>query len=317
MNYCPADLNLRASAEWLGKHSYTGTMEELQKLLGPFPAKIALEPEVIEREDCGSFVREKVLYNTEDGDRISAYVCVPKGMVKPGPAIFCHHQHASNFALGKSEVVGLAGDPDQAYAKELAEQGYITFSPDAIAFEERNWSDGTGRAEYYELASRLVKGQTLMAKALHDVSVGLDYLVSRADVDAGKIGFIGHSYGGRMALWAPAFDNRIKVSVSNCGCVPYRHSLTHDAGIQMEFCIPGVMQHLDIDDIILSFSGCSLLISAATNDKWSRGAQELYDAVKPTFTGGDLELKLYNDSHVFTPKMRQVAYQFLGSHLLN
>ncbi|HUG84834.1 MAG TPA: DUF3626 domain-containing protein [Euzebya sp.] len=42
--------------------------------------------------------------------------------------------------LGKSEVVGLAGDADQAYARELAEQGFLTITPDAIGFEERNWA---------------------------------------------------------------------------------------------------------------------------------------------------------------------------------
>jgi hypothetical protein len=49
-------------------------------------------------------------------------------MQKPAPAIFCHHQHAGNFRIGKSELVGLDGDPNQAYAEELAERGYITFS---------------------------------------------------------------------------------------------------------------------------------------------------------------------------------------------
>ena len=43
-----------------------------------------------------------------------------------------------------------------AYAAERAQRGFITFAPDAIAFEERNWSDIPGKAESYELKSRLV-----------------------------------------------------------------------------------------------------------------------------------------------------------------
>lgn len=290
-------------------------MDELRKLLGPFPEKVDLQAETIEQEDCGSYTRYKVAYNVEADDRISAYVCVPKNLEKPTPAIFCHHQHARNFELGKSEVVSLAGDPNQAYAKELAERGYITISPDAIGFEERNWSDFNDKAEIQELFIRLVKGETLMAKVLHDVSVGIDYLLSRDDVDGERIGFIGHSYGGRMALWVPAFDNRIRVSVSNCGCVPYRYSLTHESGIQAEFCIPGVMQKHDIEDVIKSFDNCALLISATTDDKWSRGAQELYEAIRPSFAAENLELKLYEGKHVFTPEMREHAYTFLNSGL--
>src|SRR5205085_2456116 len=76
-----------------------------------------------------------------------------------------------------------------------------------------------GKPEYYELASRLIHGQTLLAKVLHDVRVALDYLATRCEVDPTRIGFIGHSYGGRMAIWASACDERIRAAVSNCGCV--------------------------------------------------------------------------------------------------
>jgi hypothetical protein len=102
--------------------------------------------------------------------------------------------------------------------------------------------------------------------------------VSRDDVNPARLGFIGHSYGGRMALWAPAFDPRITASVSNCGCIPYRHSHTHDTGIQAEFVVPGFAAQHDLEDVISRFGeSSSLLISAGTQDKWSRGAQEVYD----------------------------------------
>jgi dienelactone hydrolase len=267
--------------------------------------------------DCGNYVREKVEYYTEREEVVRAYACIPKRKKSKFAAIFCHHQHDSNFALGKSEVVGLAGDPDQNYAAELAERGYITFAPDAIAFEERNWSGGTFQAAYYELASRLVAGRTLLAKVLHDASVGIDYLESRADVDRNRIGFIGHSYGGRMAIWVPAIDKRIKASVSNCGCVNYKNSLCHEAGIQMEFCVPGVMGVGDIEDVVALVAPTPLYISAAGQDKWSRGAQELFDSAKSAFSGDDLQLKVWPGGHVFTKAMREDAYAFLDQHLLS
>jgi dienelactone hydrolase len=289
--------------------------ESLEKLLGPWPQKAPLDPLIIESVDCGLYVREKVTYNVEPNERIAAYILVPKNRGEQKPAIFCHHQHASNFDLGKSEVVGLAGDPDQAYAAELAERGYITFAPDAIAFEERNWSSDPGHAEYFELATRLVQGSTLLAKVLHDVSVGLDYLQSRSDVDAGRIGFIGHSYGGRMAIWAPAFDQRIQASVSNCGCINYKDSRARDVGIQMEFCVQGIMQTGDIEDVVTMIEPRALLISATDNDKWSRGARAIYDYAKPSFKKGSLDLKIWPGKHVFTKEMRNAAYAFLDTNL--
>ena len=170
----------------------------LSTALGEFPKQTPLRSRTLESVDCGSYFREKVEYYTEPDEVIRAYISIPKDRKSKIPAIFCHHQHDWNFALGKSEVVGLAGDPDQRFAAELAERGYITFAPDAIGFEERNWSGGTFEAAYFELTSRLVVGRTLLAKVLHDVSTGIDYLESRDEVDRSRIGFIGHSYGGSI-----------------------------------------------------------------------------------------------------------------------
>ncbi len=289
----------------------------LLNLLGPFPAHVPLQAHVLESVDCGSYLREKVTYCTERDERISAYVCIPKHLSLKAPAVYCHHQHNFDFTLGKSEVVGLAGDPDQAYASELAQRGFITFAPDAIAFEERNWSGGTFEAEYYELASRLVRGQTLLAKALHDATVGVDYLASRPDVDPDRIGFLGHSYGGRMAIWLPAVDHRIRASVSHCGCVGYADSLHHGAGIQMEFCVPGFMQHAEIDDVVALVAPTALLLSAAADDPWSRGAQRIYQAALSAFSDSTLKLRLWPGGHAFSRPMREVAYQFLAQHLID
>jgi dienelactone hydrolase len=287
----------------------------LMQLLGPFPARCPLHAVVLETVDCGEYLRETIEYAVEPEERIRSFLLVPKKIQPTAPAIFAHHQHAREFHLGKSEVVGLAGDPDQAYAAELAQRGYVVIAPDALAFEERNWSYPSGEAEYFELATRLVQGKTLLAKCLHDVSVGLDYLVSRPEVDAQRIGFIGHSYGGRMALWAPAVDDRIRASVSNCGCVNYKQSFTHDTGVQMEFCLPGVLQLGDVEDVVRLVAPRALLIQATSDDRWSRGAEAMFAYARASFPEGKLVLRYLPGEHVFTNEMRQAAYRFLDQHL--
>ena len=202
----------------------------LLRALGPLPAKVALNPQVLELVDCGSYVREKVEYATERGERVRVYLLLPKHL-RRALAIFCHHQHASNWDIGKSEVVGLAGAPDQAYAKELAERGFVTFAPDAIGFEERKLTRDGRHGNYCALTNRLVRGETLLAKVLHDIRVGVDFIRARPEVDASRIGFIGHSYKDRMALWTPAFDKHIIASVSHCSCVNYKDSFAPAIGI--------------------------------------------------------------------------------------
>jgi dienelactone hydrolase len=289
--------------------------DSLIDLIGPKPPRCSLNPAILDEVDCGAYVRQTVEYAVEESERVKSFVLLPKNAPGPAPAIFAHHQHAGQFDLGKSEVVGLAGDPDQAYGAELAERGYVVIAPDAIAFEERNWSKIPGQAEYYELASRLVRGQTLLGKVLHDVRVALDYLTTRHEVNDRRIGFIGHSYGGRMAIWATAFDERIRAAVSNCGCVNYKNSLTRDSGIQMEFCLPGVLNIGDVEDVLRMAAPRAVLIQAAANDKWSRGAQDMFDSVQSAFPDGQLELRLWPGGHSFSREMRETAYAFLNRHL--
>jgi dienelactone hydrolase len=290
-------------------------LHRLKQLLGPFPARCPLDAVVLETVDCGLYVRETIEYAVEANERIRSFLLVPKRINQTAPAIFAHHQHARQFHLGKSEVVGLAGDPDQAYAAELAERGYVVIAPDALAFEERNWSNPSGEAEYFELATRLVQGKTLLAKCLHDVGAAIDYLEARPEVDPLRIGFIGHSYGGRMAIWAPAVDARIRASVSNCGCVNYKQSFTHDTGVQMEFCLPGVLQFGDVEDIVRLVAPRALLLQATSDDQWSRGARAMFEYAQSSFPKGKLGFGYWSGGHVFTPEMRQAAYRFLEEQL--
>jgi len=96
------------------------TRTQLRRLLGRFPIGTPLEPVTEERVDLGDVVREKIRYQVEAGDRVPAYLFVPQGRTAPGPAVLCLHQHNGEFHLGKSEPAGLAGNPEQHYALELA-----------------------------------------------------------------------------------------------------------------------------------------------------------------------------------------------------
>jgi dienelactone hydrolase len=194
------------------------TREELISLLGLLPDKAPPAPTVVDEVDCGSFLRRTIEYSVESDERIQAFLCLPHTRSHALPAVCCFHQHGENRLLGKSEVVGLSGDPDQAYAKELAERGYVTLAPDAICFEDR--CDNKESPDYnhvHQLHIRLIRGQTFLGKVLHDISAGINVLQDMPEVDSNRIGFIGHSYGGRMALFAPVFDRRIKASVCSCG----------------------------------------------------------------------------------------------------
>jgi len=288
------------------------------KLLGPKTKRVNPKPTSKIFKKFKNYKIEKIKYNVEKNERITGYLLTPVPLKKKLPLIICHHQHASNYLNGKSEISGLKGNKNLHYGKELAEMGFVTFVPDAISFEQRNFlNKNWWGVEYYELASRIIQGKTLLEKNLSDLSVALDFLIKKKFIDKKKIGFIGHSYGARMAVMFPAYDKRIKASVSNCWCLNYKKSLNtkYKTRIPMEMVLPNILNHCDYSDIVSLVHPCHLFISAAKNDKWSRDAIDIYKSVKKSFFKSELKIKIWSGGHRFSKKMRLEAYKFLNNKL--
>jgi hypothetical protein len=83
----------------------------------------------------------------------------------------------------------------------------------------------------------------------------------------------------------------------------------------MEFCVPGIMNIADISDVVALVAPTSLYLSATDQDRWSRGAQQIFDEAKPHFPADRLQLKIWPGGHAFTRPMRDAAYQFLERQL--
>ena len=56
-------------------------------------------------------------------------------------------------------------------------------------------------------------------------------------------------------------------------------------------------------------------ISAAEQDRRSRGAQQIFNAAQAPFPEGSLQLRIWPGGHAFTPAMREEAYRFLDEKL--
>ena len=86
---------------------------------------------------------------------------------------------------------------------QLAPDNKDTFRDGAIAL----FDDGDGRP------SRFTWGA--IAAWAWGASRAMDYLATDARVDAARVGVVGHSRGGKAALWAGAEDERFAMVVSN------------------------------------------------------------------------------------------------------
>ena len=118
------------------------------------------------------------------------------------PAVLCLHQ---TIAIGKDEPAGLGQNRELAYARELAERGYVTLAPDYPNF-------GEYKLNVYDLGYA-----SATMKAIWNNLRAIDLLCSLDEVDPTRIGVIGHSLGGHNAIFTALFDDRIKAVVSSCG----------------------------------------------------------------------------------------------------
>jgi len=70
----------------------------------------------------------------------------------------------------------------------------------------------------------------LWGMMVYDSLRALDYLASRPDVDADRLGTMGISMGSTMAWWVAALDTRIKVCIDIC-CLTDFHTLIESRGL--------------------------------------------------------------------------------------
>ncbi|CAA9261559.1 MAG: hypothetical protein AVDCRST_MAG77-2702 [uncultured Chloroflexi bacterium] len=307
--------------------------ELMVRLLGRWPESAPLDALVEERVDLGDVVRERVSYQVEPGDRVPAYLLLPRDLL-PGErraAVFAHHQHAGQFHLGKSEVIGLAGNPEQAYALELARRGYVVLAPDALCFEERGPYRGVldppdqqtaGRdSERFEFTSRVLHGSWLQTKLVWDMQRGLDYLQSRHEVDPARLGCIGHSLGGQQALFHAALDERIGAAVSSCGfaslAAVLRERVNHNFGAY----VPGWLEHGDVGDLLGAVAPRPFLALNGASDSIFP-IDGLHDslavaraAYETAGAGERLDAGVYLGGHGFSDEMRERAYAWLDRWL--
>lgn len=294
----------------------------LRLLLGMFPHSCPLDAATTERVDLGDVVREKVRYQVEPGEWAPAYLFLPAGLRERGAAVLCLHQHAGQFDLGKSEPSGLAGNPQQFYALELARRGYITLAPDALCFEERRDAVLEGAAfERFSAARLSVEGSCLQTKMLSDAMRGVDYLLSRPEVNAARIGCIGHSLGGQQTMFTTAMDERIRAAVSSCGFASYvslfRDRINHNYAAY----VPGLLRYGEVGDVLALAAPRPFLVLAGNADRIFPydGIVASVERARERYRALDAEEKLgfvpVDAGHAFSDDMRQRAYAWFDQWL--
>lgn len=138
---------------------------------------------------------------------------------RPGAIVpFYHPDAMAGFNLKERKPI--AENRVIQFGRHLVQQGYVVVCTEAFPYntvpEPQN--NNTGFAWWQAGADALLAENprwTGMAKLAWDTSLAVDYLLSQKRIDTERIVCIGHSLGGKMAFYAGALDERIKVVIGS------------------------------------------------------------------------------------------------------
>lgn len=199
---------------------------------------------------------EKFVFHNGVDSEVPGYIAIPEGRAGRLPAILTMHGHGSS----KENMFGYQ-PTSQDVAEMLCKRGYVVIGIDNYFNGERRGSGPAGRLEMQARGSdqemslfklNLWLGRTLWGMMLRDEQIALDYLVSRPEVDANRIGAQGMSMGSTRAWWLAAIDGRIKAVVGVACFTRYEDLIAIRAlrahGIY--YFVPGILKHFDSEGVM-------------------------------------------------------------------
>jgi dienelactone hydrolase len=257
----PLDTSSAAAfAEWRER-----ARSRLASLVGRQPERVEPRLEVLGSEECGSYRRDKVVFDTEETMSVPAYLLVPHARTSAGPAVLAAHGHGP----GKSLVCGLetTDAPNGDYAHQLAERGYVVLAPDLRCFGERlDWNPPDHYACDTNLVHAVMDGWSPLSQNLWDLARSLDVLEADPLVDPARIGMVGLSYGGTVTLFLAALDVRVSAAVVS----GYLSSWAESHRMPWNMCgsqvLPGMLGRLEHVDLGALVAPRPLLVESGRED---------------------------------------------------
>lgn len=317
-----------APTEWSGKRA--AIIRGMEAAMGPLPTREDVSPpamQIVDSLATEAYTRYGVVLAVAESENVPAYLYVPLQRMSGQKTAAMLALHPTGD-LGKKLTDG-QGKPNRAYAKELAERGYVVIAPDYPSFG--------GLAAHDFNADRYQSG-TMQAIFNHmrciDLLQSLDY------VDPERIGVIGHSLGGHNAMFVGVFDTRLKVIVSSCGWTLMDYYDIGEEGskryggrlgpwaqdrymplLRDRYHLEADKIPFDFDEVIAALAPRSFLSVSPVNDSnfdvtgVRKGIESASEVYRLLHAEENLTVWYPDAAHDFPPDYRLKAYRFVDNVL--
>ena len=288
--------------------------------IGPFPERTPLDPQVTGRVEKPGYAVEKIIFTSQPGIFVTAAFFLPdeRAFQRPWPGVLVACGHAD---------IGKAHDAYQRAAALLATHGIAALLFDPIGQgERRQFCDAHGKStcggclgEHNAVGAACIPlGCNLASWMIWDGIRGLDYLSSRPDIRADRLGCMGNSGGGTQTSYIAALDDRVVAAAVSCYVTSLYGKLPRTLGPQdAEQNIFGQLAFgMDHADYLLMRAPRSTLVCAATRDFFDIGdtRQAVADAARIYGLLGSadrLALAEADAEHGFSQPLREAACRFM------
>ncbi len=293
---------------------------ELYRLLGDLPERDRpITSRKLGEEDRDGYVLETLELDLNGIEPVPAYFARPKNANGRLPTIVFNHSHGGGYKIGKREFVdGRSYLHDVPYARALTENGWAGLAIDHWVFGERSHT-----SESDTFKAMLWEGRVLWGMMVYDSLRAVDYVSSRPDVAADRIGTLGISMGSTMAWWLAALDKRIRATVDIC-CLTEFHTLLKKRGLRYHgiyYYVPSLLKHFTTAEINELICPRPHLALAGLKDKLTpvEGLDIIDSHLRATYSRAGVpehwRLLRYDVGHEETAEGREEIIRFFEKYL--
>ena len=297
--------------------------EKILRLLGGLPAeKTPLRTRHIGTEEHTDYRYDKIIYESMPGFYVPANVYRPASGQGPFPAILMPVGHSPEGKEG-----------ERTTAISLARKGFVVLKYDPIGQGERlQYFDadlrtskvGSTTEEHSHANGHTVLiGDSVARYRVWDGIRGIDYLVTRPDVDPTRIGITGCSGGGTLSTYIAALDSRVQAAAPSCYINAWEHLLDKLGPQDGEQSLANFLSEgLDIPDYIEAFAPKPYLILSTVGDFFPvDGAKQAFEEARGFYRLLKAEDRIGwfvgPGGHGMPKESREAAYAFFIKYLNN